>query len=117
MPAFAIDRTAVLLHELTDLAHHHLIPRLPVYVNSPMALAALNVYRAAVAGKSPELRAGWSGLVAAHAAGVPVGFGGRRGQAHPDVDREGTGRAGDQRVDVELGQLGDLLARARRCGG
>ncbi|WP_238152616.1 MBL fold metallo-hydrolase RNA specificity domain-containing protein [Kribbella speibonae] len=31
-------------------------PRLPVYVNSPMALAALNVYRAAVTNKSPELR-------------------------------------------------------------
>ncbi|MEU4295538.1 MBL fold metallo-hydrolase [Kribbella sp. NPDC026596] len=30
MPAFAIDRTAVLLHELTGLAHDRLIPRLPV---------------------------------------------------------------------------------------
>ncbi|WP_405067577.1 MBL fold metallo-hydrolase [Kribbella sp. NBC_01510] len=56
MPAFAIDRTAVLLHELTGLAHDRLIPKLPVYVNSPMALAALNVYRAAVDAKSPELR-------------------------------------------------------------
>ncbi|WP_405064922.1 MBL fold metallo-hydrolase [Kribbella sp. NBC_01510] len=35
MPAFAIDRTAVLLHELTGLARDGLIPRLPVYVNSP----------------------------------------------------------------------------------
>lgn len=56
MPAFAIDRTAVLLHELTGLMRADLIPRLPVYVNSPMALAALNVYRAAVTAKSPELR-------------------------------------------------------------
>ncbi|HEY3560638.1 MAG TPA: MBL fold metallo-hydrolase [Kribbella sp.] len=56
MPAFAIDRTAVLLHELADLMRDGLIPHLPVYVNSPMALAALNVYRAAVTNKSPELR-------------------------------------------------------------
>jgi metallo-beta-lactamase family protein len=56
MPAFAIDRTAVLLHELARLTRDGLIPRLPVYVNSPMALAALNVYRAAVTAKSPELR-------------------------------------------------------------
>ena len=56
MPAFAIDRTAVLLHELTGLSRDGLIPKLPVYVNSPMALAALNVYRAAVDGKSAELR-------------------------------------------------------------
>ncbi|TCC30743.1 MBL fold metallo-hydrolase RNA specificity domain-containing protein [Kribbella speibonae] len=56
MPAFAIDRTAVLLHEIAGLMRDGLIPRLPVYVNSPMALAALNVYRAAVTNKSPELR-------------------------------------------------------------
>ncbi|MDX2968412.1 MBL fold metallo-hydrolase [Kribbella solani] len=57
MPAFAIDRTAILLHELAGLMRDGLIPHLPVYVNSPMALAALNVYRAAVTNKSPELRA------------------------------------------------------------
>ncbi|MGW1344475.1 MBL fold metallo-hydrolase RNA specificity domain-containing protein [Kribbella sp. NPDC002412] len=56
IPAFAIDRTAVLLHELTALARDGLMPRLPVYVNSPMALAALNVYRSAVSNKAPELR-------------------------------------------------------------
>ncbi|MFI5696387.1 MBL fold metallo-hydrolase RNA specificity domain-containing protein [Kribbella sp. NPDC051586] len=57
MPAFAIDRSAVLLHELAGLMRDGLIPHLPVYLNSPMALAALNVYRAAVTAKSPELRA------------------------------------------------------------
>jgi metallo-beta-lactamase family protein len=58
MPAFAVDRTAVLLHELTGLMRDGRAPHLPVYVNSPMALAALNVYRTAVTNKSPELRAG-----------------------------------------------------------
>lgn len=56
IPAFAVDRTAIVLHTLTGLARDGLIPRLPVYVDSPMALAALNVYRTAIQDKSPELR-------------------------------------------------------------
>lgn len=56
IPAFAVDRTAVVLHTLTGLARDGLIPRMPVYVDSPMALAALNVYRQAIQDKSPELR-------------------------------------------------------------
>jgi metallo-beta-lactamase family protein len=56
IPAFAVDRTAVVLRELTELTRHGLIPHLPVYVNSPMALAALSVYRTAISQKSAELR-------------------------------------------------------------
>lgn len=56
IPAFAVDRTAIVLHTLAGLARDGLIPRLPVYVDSPMALNALNVYRHAIQDKSPELR-------------------------------------------------------------
>ncbi|MFF6772434.1 MBL fold metallo-hydrolase RNA specificity domain-containing protein [Streptomyces sp. NPDC012637] len=57
VPAFAIDRTEVVLHELTRLRETGVLPRsVPVYVDSPMALAALDVYRDAVRGRSPELR-------------------------------------------------------------
>jgi len=56
IPAFAVDRTAVVLHELATLTRDRLIPHLPVYVNSPMALAALTVYRTAIDQKSDELR-------------------------------------------------------------
>ncbi|MEV0804055.1 MBL fold metallo-hydrolase [Kribbella sp. NPDC050281] len=56
IPAFAVDRTAVILHELAVLTTERLIPHLPIYVNSPMSLAALNVYRTAVEHKSDELR-------------------------------------------------------------
>ena len=56
IPAFAVDRTAVILHELAALTRDRLIPHLPIYVNSPMSLAALNVYRTAVEHKSDELR-------------------------------------------------------------
>ncbi|MDV9186716.1 MBL fold metallo-hydrolase [Streptomyces sp. SR27] len=57
IPAFAIDRTEVVLHELTLLRERGVLPRsVPVYVDSPMALAALDVYRDAVRERSPELR-------------------------------------------------------------
>lgn len=57
IPAFAIDRTEVVLHELTRLRETGVLPRsVPVYVDSPMALAALDVYRDAVRERSPELR-------------------------------------------------------------
>ncbi|HSK34696.1 MAG TPA: MBL fold metallo-hydrolase [Propionicimonas sp.] len=45
IPAFAVDRTEVVLQTLTGLLHDDRIPELPVFVNSPMALAALDVYR------------------------------------------------------------------------
>ncbi len=57
IPAFAIDRTEVVLHELTRLRETGVLPgSVPVYVDSPMALAALDVYRDAVRDGSPELR-------------------------------------------------------------
>ncbi|MEE1769976.1 MBL fold metallo-hydrolase [Streptomyces sp. JV185] len=57
IPAFAIDRTEVVLHELTELRHRGILPRsVPVYVDSPMALAALDVYREALRAHSSEIR-------------------------------------------------------------
>ncbi|MFI1809482.1 MBL fold metallo-hydrolase RNA specificity domain-containing protein [Streptomyces sp. NPDC020422] len=57
IPAFAIDRTEVVLHELTRLRETGVLPRsVPVFVDSPMALAALDVYRDAVRERSAELR-------------------------------------------------------------
>jgi metallo-beta-lactamase family protein len=48
LPAFAIDRTPMLLREIGRLVHDGLVPDVPVYVDSPMALAALEVYRQAL---------------------------------------------------------------------
>jgi metallo-beta-lactamase family protein len=45
IPAFAVDRTELVLLELERLRKGGRIPDLPVYVDSPMALAALDVYR------------------------------------------------------------------------
>jgi metallo-beta-lactamase family protein len=56
VPAFAVDRTEVLLLHLRTLQDAGRIPRVPVIVDSPMALAALGVYRRAIERSWPELR-------------------------------------------------------------
>lgn len=56
IPAFAVDRTEVLLSTLRDLQDQQRIPTVPIHVDSPMALAALRVYRNAIADHDPELR-------------------------------------------------------------
>lgn len=55
VPAFAVDRTEVLLDALGRLIDQHRIPRVPIYVDSPMALAALGVYRDAINDADPEV--------------------------------------------------------------
>ena len=57
IPAFAVDRTPVLLMALRELMTSGALPVVPVYVDSPMALAALEVYREAVREGSLEIRA------------------------------------------------------------
>ena len=49
VPAFAVDRTELVLMELARLTRAGEIPKVPVFVDSPMALAALAVYRRALA--------------------------------------------------------------------
>jgi metallo-beta-lactamase family protein len=44
IPAFAVDRTEIVLKALSDMRRDGRIPRTPVFVNSPMAAAALEVY-------------------------------------------------------------------------
>jgi metallo-beta-lactamase family protein len=56
IPAFAVDRTEVVLWHLDQLAERGEIPELPVVVDSPMASQALRLYRNEVRRRSPELR-------------------------------------------------------------
>lgn len=56
IPAFAVDRTEIVLHHLARLRASGAIPDLPVAVDSPMALAALDVYTRAIAARDPDLR-------------------------------------------------------------
>ncbi|MBO1415288.1 MBL fold metallo-hydrolase RNA specificity domain-containing protein [Streptomyces sp. FH025] len=58
IPSFAVDRTEVVLHELAELKRTGKIPAsVPVFVDSPMALQTLRVYRDAIDRRSPCLRA------------------------------------------------------------
>ncbi len=56
IPSFAVDRTEVLLMALGTLTADGRVPRLPVYADSPMALAVLDVYRRAIAEHDPDVR-------------------------------------------------------------
>lgn len=56
IPAFAVDRTEMILLHLKRLMASGAIPYLPIYVDSPMAIAALAVYRQAIAEGDVEIR-------------------------------------------------------------
>jgi len=56
IPAFAVDRTEVILRTLRELRQAGQIPQSPVLLDSPMALAALGVHQKAIAARSSELR-------------------------------------------------------------
>lgn len=51
VPAFAIDRTEIVLQALVELRRTGRIPDVPVVVDGPMSLAALDVYRTASLGE------------------------------------------------------------------
>jgi metallo-beta-lactamase family protein len=56
IPAFAVDRTEVVLWHLDRLVEAGWIPDVPVIVDSPMASRALDLYRTEVRNRSPEIR-------------------------------------------------------------
>lgn len=56
LPAFAVDRTPMLLHEIQMLIRAGKVPDVPVYVDSPMALSALRVYQAALTATDTDFR-------------------------------------------------------------
>jgi len=45
VPAFSIERTQELLYALDELVDEHLIPSVPIYLDSPLAIKATQVYR------------------------------------------------------------------------
>lgn len=50
IPSFALERTQELLYELNDLVEHRKIPKMPVFVDSPLAIKITEIYK-----KHPEL--------------------------------------------------------------
>jgi metallo-beta-lactamase family protein len=56
IPAFAVDRTEIVLLALRQLVDAGRIPDLPVYADSPMALEVLQVYRRAISAGDDDIR-------------------------------------------------------------
>jgi metallo-beta-lactamase family protein len=56
IPAFAVDRTEVILMMLKRLVEEKQIPNLPIFVDSPMALASLNIYKMAMQNRSADIK-------------------------------------------------------------
>ncbi len=104
IPAFAVDRTELVLLELRRLMDAGDIPRLPVYVDSPMALAALAVYRSAVGSDSPQIRPELARRPEVFEAGdleavhTPEGSAGLNRPAYPCIVISASGMASGGRV-------------------
>ena len=45
IPAFAVERTQELLCELNELVVNHRIPQLPIFIDSPLAVKATEIYK------------------------------------------------------------------------
>ncbi len=45
IPAFAVERTQELLFELNELVENNRIPRVPIFIDSPMAVKATEIYK------------------------------------------------------------------------
>jgi metallo-beta-lactamase family protein len=56
IPAFAVDRTDVVLHHLHRLRMDGAIPEVPIYLDSPMASKALAIYATVFEEGSPDVR-------------------------------------------------------------
>jgi metallo-beta-lactamase family protein len=65
IPAFAVDRTEIILIALREMMEAGSIPKLPIFADSPMALKALDFYRDAIdtgtADIRPDVRSEWAG--------------------------------------------------------
>ena len=65
IPAFAVDRTEIILIALREMMEAGSIPRIPIFADSPMALKALDFYREAIdkgtADIRPDVQAEWAG--------------------------------------------------------
>jgi len=45
IPAFAMERTQELLYEINELVENHRIPKVPIFIDSPLAIKLIGVYK------------------------------------------------------------------------
>ena len=113
IPAFAVDRTEVVLWYLARLVEDGRIPSVPVIVDSPMACRALDLYRREIDAGTPEIRPELHGtdpfapldLIETHSVEESKAINARRG---PFVIVSASGMATGGRVVHHLSQrIGD----------
>ncbi len=68
IPAFAVDRTEVLLVALGQLLRSGEVPEVPVFLDSPMALQVLEIYRDALRNDRADVRDGVGALLESYQA-------------------------------------------------
>jgi metallo-beta-lactamase family protein len=118
IPAFAVDRTELVLLELHRLMSGGSVPDVPIYLDSPMALAALSVYRQALRSDSvqlrPELGEVRRALDELHVRGVPDAAGSTRlnRPGSPCIVISASGMASGGRV---VHHLAHQLPDTRNC--
>lgn len=56
IPAFAMERTQELLYEMNDLVEHGRVPKVPVFIDSPLAIKLIDVYKKYERYFSPEAK-------------------------------------------------------------
>ncbi len=111
IPAFAVDRTELVLMALKQLTAEGRIPHVPVFVDSPMALSTLAVYRRALAsgerGVRPDLGANGSVFDPGdlHEARTPQESIALNSPRHPCIIVSASGMATGGRVVHHLKQL------------
>lgn len=84
IPAFAIGRVEELVYWLKRLEEERRVPVLPVYLDSPMAAAALAAYRARIAELDPELDPARGDDVAPHDAAAGESLDARARRVHDE---------------------------------
>ncbi len=118
VPAFAVDRTELVLLEIRRLVEHGLVPDVPVHVDSPMALASLDVYRSAAARGGAQFRDGARRLMAdldvrnVHAVHDVAGSERLNNPDHPCIVISASGMASGGRV---VHHLAHQLPDRRNC--
>jgi len=56
IPAFSMERTQVLIYELNNMVEGKRIPLIPVFIDSPLAIAVTAIYKAKMGDFNPEIQ-------------------------------------------------------------
>ncbi|HEU0080724.1 MAG TPA: MBL fold metallo-hydrolase [Candidatus Paceibacterota bacterium] len=61
IPAFSLERTQVILYEINNLVEANQLPRVPIYLDSPLAIKITGVYRSHIRDFNERIKAATAG--------------------------------------------------------